>query len=60
MQRARVAAALIGLFLVGLLLIIAGIQGSFGRMMCVIFAPGRLAITREQEAYNPGSEQNPA
>lgn len=44
MHRARVGAALFGLLILSIILMVSGTMGSFGRVLCVIFAPGRLAI----------------
>lgn len=44
MDRVRVGALMLALFLLAIILFVAGAQGSFGRLLCVLFAPGRLAI----------------
>ncbi len=44
MDRARTAAIMLLLFLLALILCVSGAQGSFGRVLAVIFAPGRLAV----------------
>ena len=49
MDRVRVGALLLTLFLLAIILLVAGAQGSFGRLLCVIFAPGRLAIRDESQ-----------
>lgn len=49
LERARVGAALAGLALLAIILMVSGVQGSFGRVLCVIFAPARLSIRDESE-----------
>lgn len=49
LERTRVGAALLGLALFSVVLMVSGMQGSFGRVLCVIFAPARLSIRDESE-----------
>lgn len=44
MERARVAGILLALTALALILMYTGIAGTTGRVLCVVFAPGRLAI----------------
>jgi len=42
----RAAAAWLFILILALLILIAGFQGSFGRMLAVLFVPGRLQISQ--------------
>lgn len=44
MPRLRTSVALLAILLLAIILMVSGLQGSFGRLLCVLFAPGRLAI----------------
>lgn len=61
LHRARVGILLLAIALFALLLIVMGLEGSAGKMLCVLFAPGRLSVNdtsgnNGSEAYSPGSE----
>lgn len=44
MDRARSIAAWWALFLLGVVLIVAGFEGSLGRLLAVVFVPSRLKV----------------
>lgn len=48
LERARIGLAFIGLLIFALVLIIAGVQGSPGRLLAVILCPGRLEVEDSQ------------
>lgn len=57
MGRARAALAFVAIFIFAVLLIVMGFEGSFGRMLCVIFAPGRLTVDDTTERNQGGQKE---
>lgn len=50
MQNYRPALAYLFLFLLAILIIVIGFQGSLGKMLAVVLAPGRLQVISPDQA----------
>ena len=56
MGRARAYLAFVAIFLLAILLIVMGFEGSPGRMLAVVFAPGRLTVDESGQKERKASQ----